>query len=106
MMFFRRRAKTPDAAPGDMPFLFSKPVKYVSLRSGFDPVETIIGKHGYINLFEGRVVISCGNTVVFDMPANRLDIGELLSRDGATFTYEGENGGKNTVIAYYSYYRK
>lgn len=29
-----------------------------------------------------------------------------MSKNGATFTYTGDDGVKTTVIAYYSYYRK
>lgn len=86
-------------------FLCGKEVSYVVKKSR--DADIIIGKNGYINLCDGRVVICCGGRVVFDRPTGELTVGELMSKNGATFTYTNEDGiSKTTVVAYYSYYRK
>ena len=85
--------------------LCSKSVGYVTVRSGGDPGESVIGRAGYINRSDGRIIICCGGAVVFDRPQSELEVGELLSKNGVTFTFR-EGGAKSTVTAYYSYYRK
>jgi hypothetical protein len=105
-MLFRGKAKRDGAASQDrLHMLCEKDVSYVVLRvlNG----ETIIGKNGYINLADGRVIISCEGKVVFDKALSDISVGELMSKNGATFTYIDEaTQNKITVVAYYSYYRK
>jgi hypothetical protein len=105
-MFFRGRMKASQQEHADLSFLVQKPIRYAARRIGMDSTETILGKEGFINLHEGRIVISCENKVVLDRPISELTVGELMSKNGAVFTYtDEETGEKVSVIAYYSYYR-
>jgi hypothetical protein len=104
-MFFRKKQKRDDGASREkLSYLCEKTVSYVVSRRRND--EAVIGKNGYINLAEGRIIICCEGKIIFDKPLDELSVGELMSKNGATFTYTGDDGVKTTVIAYYSYYRK
>ncbi len=104
-MFFRKQ-KQSQQEQADLSFLVHKPIQYVSRRVDGDYAETILGKDGFINLHDGRIIITCGNRVVFDRPLTELKVGELMSRNGAVFSYTDEETGERTsVIAYYVYYR-
>ena len=81
-------------------------VKYVSLRRGDDPVEAVLGKNGAINFVNDRVTVVCEEGVVLDRPLSQTTVGELMSREGATFSFINDEGVRETVIAYYTYYRK
>jgi hypothetical protein len=108
-MLFRRRQKRYEAEKTGQKLLelCEKPVKYVVLRDPAQHEETVIGKNGYINCSDGRIIISCEGKVVFDMPLEEISLGELMSKNGATFSYiDKKTNKKLTVIAYYSYYRK
>ena len=104
-MFFKKRAGSGLAASEALARISGKEVKYVAMRRGFDPSEKVIGREGVINCGDGRIVISCGKDTPLDMPIERLTFGELMSKNGATFTYvDGEE--RVTVTAYYVNYRK
>ena len=51
-------------------------------------------------------MILCDGSLVFSMPVSELTVGELLSKNGVTFTYTDDSGKRMAVVAYYSYYRK
>lgn len=106
MCFFRRKKSLDSMGIDEMlKYICKKPVKYVSIRRATDPTEEVLGKAGYINYKDGRVIISADMKIVLDRPVSELKVGELMSKNGATFSYV-EDGEKMTVIAYYSYYRK
>lgn len=105
---FRRFRKSAGAGVADQEVatrICGKTVKYVSLRCGFDPSEKIIGREGFINYSDGRVVICCGSSVALDRALADMTVGELLSKNGATFTFD-DGGQRVTVTAYYTHYHK
>lgn len=104
-MLFRSRKKAA-AEQARIAALCSKDLQYVTLRDCADNTETVIGKAGAINLKEEQVMILCDGVLVFSKPVSELTIGELLSKNGVTFTYQEPDGKRMTVVAYYSYYRK
>ena len=86
-MLFARKPKRYEAEKTDQKLLelTKKKVRYVVIRDSRQNTQTIIGKSGYINFSEGRIIISCEERVVFNMPLEEISICELLSKDGATF---------------------
>ncbi|MBQ8818527.1 MAG: hypothetical protein IJZ83_08115 [Clostridia bacterium] len=81
-------------------------IKYVTeKRNGVDEV---IGRNGGLNIRDDEFIVYASADVVFRCPIDRLDIWELLSRDGVVLTGPDlEHGGEvRTVIAFYVYYRK
>lgn len=104
-MFFRSRKKAA-AEQARIVSLCSRDLQYVTLRDCTDNTETVIGKSGAINFKEDQIMILCDGVLVFSKPVSELIIGELLSKNGVTFTYHDPSGKRMTVIAYYSYYRK
>ena len=86
--------------------LCSKELQYVTLRYCAANTESVIGKAGYINFSEEKIMILCDGSLVFSMPVSELTVGELLSKNGVTFTYTDDSGKRMAVVAYYSYYRK
>ncbi len=104
MFFFKKRSQGL-AANQALSRIGGKAVRYVAERRGFDPVEKVIGREGVINVGDGRIVISCGKDTPLDKPIEELTFGELLSKNGATFTYP-DGDERVTVTAYYVDYRK
>ena len=106
-MLFRSKKKTAAAEQERIAALCSKDIQYVTERDCAENTETVIGKAGYINFSEGKIMILCDGSLVFSKPVSELTVGELLSKNGATFTYiDSDSGRRMTVVAYYSYYRK
>lgn len=105
MFFFKGRKKDngPDRALLDR--LNGKSLRYVTLRQDGDYKETVIGKGGSLNIRNGEVIIVCDCGEVLKRPLAELSVGELLSNDGATFEFVLD-GRKQTVVAYYTYYRQ
>ena len=105
MLFFGKKKKQEAASPELLARINGKSLRYVTRREEGDYTESVVGKGGGLSVRDGAVIIVCDNGVVLKKPVEELVIGELLSRDGATFDYT-ENGQKITVVAYYTYYRK
>lgn len=81
-------------------------IKYVTEKR--DDVDEVIGRNGGLNIRNDEFIVYASSKVVFRCPIDRLEIWELLSRDGVVLTGpDAEQGGEvRTVIAYYVYYRK
>ena len=106
MLFFGKKKKDHEvASPELLARINGKSLRYVTRREEGDYTETVVGKGGGLSVREGDVIVVCDNGVILKKPVSELVIGELLSRDGATFDYI-EEGRKITVVAYYTYYRK
>ncbi len=101
----RHREKKAQDESSRLNALCGKPVSYVCLRNSEG--ERVIGKSGFLNFADSRIIISCEGKVIFNKPAEEIVLGELMSKNGVTFTYKCADTCRNvTVIAYYSYYRK
>ena len=88
-------------------YLCNRGIKYASLRTSGEYGEIILGRNGYINFCQERIIICCEGKKVFDRPIDDLTIGELLSKNGATFTfYNPDIHKKQIVTGYYTDYRK
>ena len=106
-MLFHSKKKALEAERERVTALCAKELQYVSLRDCAENTETVLGKAGYINFAEDRIMILCEGKLVFSRPLAELTVGELMSKNGTTFTYVDPDTGKRmTVVAYYSYYRK
>lgn len=106
-MLFQSKKKKAEAERERIAALCAKDLQYVTLRDCAENTEVVIGKSGYINFGEEKIMILCEGQLVFSMPIADLTVGELLSKNGSTFTYvDKETGKRMTVVAYYNYYRK
>ena len=106
-MLFQSKKKKAEAERERIAALCAKDLQYVTLRDCAENTEVVIGKSGYINFSEDRIMILCDGKLVFSKPVSELAVGELLSKNGATFSdTDNETGKRMTVVAYYSYYRK
>lgn len=106
-MLFQSKKKKAEAERERIAALCAKDLQYVTLRDCAENTEVVIGKSGYINFSEDRIMILCDGKLVFSKPVSELAVGELLSKNGSTFSYtDNETGKRMTVVAYYSYYRK
>ena len=106
-MFFQSKKKKAEAERERIAALCAKDLQYVTLRDCAENTEVVIGKSGYINFSEDQIMILCDGKLVFSKPVCELTAGELLSKNGSTFSYtDKETGKRMTVVAYYSYYRK
>ena len=106
MGLFGRRAASREES-GDLSRLADRAIRYAAVRVSGENGERILGREGYLNCADGRVIICCGPRTVFDMPVEEVTVGELMSRNGATFTYrDPADGKKKTVTAYYTSYYK
>ena len=88
--------------------LDGKGVRYVvrrELDEQGSPVETVLGKTGRINTKDGKIVIICDGAEVFRCSQEGAQCGELLSLGGVVIQCIGPDGGPDTVVAYYTYYR-
>ena len=108
-MLFQSKKKKAEAERARITALCAKDLQYVTLRDCAENTEVVIGKSGYINyaVAEEMIYILCDGKPVFAKPVSELTVGELLSKNGSTFTYvDSETGKRMTVVAYYNYYRK
>lgn len=109
MGLFKRRAPSKEGVHTDkgLAHLCNRSVKYVTVRKLGENGETVIGRSGYINCVDGRIIICCGSVVPFDRHLEELVVGELMSHNGATFTFVDQaDGRKKTVTAYYTSFVK
>ena len=89
--------------------LCEKAIKYVArrqLKADGSTEEIVLGLGGRISCRDGYIMVDTGDGEVFRGNAEQTTCAELLSRDGAVI--QGINthtGGKDTVVAYYVYFR-
>ncbi len=84
-----------------------KRIEYVTERNSETYDETVLGHHGAINFFDGKLVVMCEAHIVFSAKSEGLKCGELMSHDGVTFSGFDLNEGRNrSVVAYFKYHRK
>ena len=102
-LFFKKKSSQPNAAL--LSRVNGQSLRYVTRRTGSDPTETVVGKGGSLSIHDSHVIVACDEGVVAKIPLEQVQIGELLSGDGATVDFE-ENGIRVTLVAYYTYYRK
>ncbi len=81
-----------------------KLVRYVLERD--NDVDRIIGKDGFISLYENKLSVICGEKTLFCALADELTAWEFMSLEGVTLTaVDLVSGKERTVMAYYKYYR-
>lgn len=80
-------------------------LKYI-LERGDDGVDAVIGKRGFLSLYNGTMSVLCGGKTLFSADVDTLSAWEFMSLDGVTLTAVDLGTGKErTVICYYTYYR-
>ena len=102
MPLFSKKSKDENQNLKRLLALDGKGVDYVIKKNRNTYEERIIGRKGCINISNNMLIIKCEGTVAFEMPLESLTVGELLSLNGVTLTYDEDT----LIIAYYSYYRK
>lgn len=81
-----------------------KTVRYVLERE--NNTDRVIGKDGFISLYEENLSVICGEKTLFSAKADNLVAWEFLSLEGVTLTgVDLITGKERTVMAYYKYYR-
>lgn len=82
-------------------------VKYVTERGSDGVSESVIGRHGSVNITkDGKLKVSCGETV-FSADAGSVRAALLMSLEGAVLSgYDESTGRERTVVVYFQYYRK
>ena len=106
---FGRKSPSKEGVHTDkgLSFLCNRAIRYAAVRIDGENGETVVGREGYINLTGGRVIICCSGKTVFDSELDGVIVGELMSHNGATFTYRDELDGKKKILtAYYTSYVK
>lgn len=112
MGIFRRRGQKDRRMQDDLlRRLDGKELQYVLRRSVDEngaPTETVLGKGGRFICANGHVSILAGEREVFHNDApETVSCGELLALNGALVKgYNQLLGSEDTLVAYYSYYRK
>ncbi|OJU12970.1 MAG: hypothetical protein BGN88_04790 [Clostridiales bacterium 43-6] len=66
-------------------------------------MDTVLGKDGFILIKGTDIVVVCGTRDVFRCNVSEAEAGELLSGDGVLITGTGQDGMKQSVVAYYTY---
>lgn len=100
------RGEKKNKRPAGLDRIDGKLVAYAVRRGSTG--ETVIGKNGRICAATDTVELRFENgSVPFSCPAETLEFGELLSKNGVLLTGDDTVTGRRlTVVAYYSYYRK
>ncbi len=80
-------------------------IRYVGEKK--DGIEEIVGKDGCLAVSGDEFLVVASEQVILRCDLDKLDIWELLSKEGAVITApDKEHGGAvRTVVAYYVYYR-
>ncbi len=88
--------------------LDKKPLRYVTERDPQTYVESVIGRTGRINIYQGEIItVDCDGKEVFRGRLDEVQVGELMSLEGAVIKGKDLNSGKlRSIVAYYKYYRK
>ncbi len=81
-----------------------KPIRYVSERDE-NSVETIIGKHGYIDYDKENFIVMCDGVTVFSCPVNTVEVYELISLGGARISGVCD-GIPRTVTVFFTLFNK
>ena len=104
MALFRRRER--DKRPAGLDKIDGKLIAYAVRREPSG--EIVIGKNGRICAITEQVELRFEDgSVPFACPAETLEFGELMSKNGVMLTGDDIVTGKRaTVVAYYTYYRK
>lgn len=101
MGFFKRKNKNENL----LKLFDGREVKYVTRRINGQSV--IVGKSGRIAVINGNIRIICGETDVFNAPADKSEYYMHLSGDGVTVSgYNTVINAEDNISAYYKYYRK
>ena len=106
MFGFLKRKKNDDV----LSQMDGREVKYVTLRVKDDlgnVKEEILGKSGRIVVIDGIITVMCGERDVFKCIAENSEYFLLL--DGSGITVSGVNllnGQNQSIVVYYTYYRK
>ena len=102
MRLFGKKPKGASSAVLDR--IDGKPILYVSERDQ-NNVESIIGRHGLIEIKGDTFSILCEGVNVFSCPTKTVEVNELQSRGGARI--EGTcNGVRRTVTVFFVHFNK
>lgn len=103
-LFEKRRRKKEIIAMAER--LNGRHIRYVGEKK--DNIEEIVGKEGCLAVSNDEFLVIASEDTVMRCDLDKLDIWELLSKDGAVITAPDKEHGNvlRTVIAYYVYYRK
>lgn len=85
--------------------LDGRAVRYVLERK--DNVDTIVGKEGFISVYQDDLSVICGEKTLFRCAVDGLTAcWEFLSLEGVVLTgVDIITGSEKTILAYYKYYR-
>ncbi len=85
--------------------LDGRALKYI-LERGDDSTDSVIGKGGFISLYEGTISVICDGQTLFKANVDTMSAWEFMSLEGVTITADDLITGKErTVMCYYTYYR-
>ena len=103
MGLFKRKSKY-SASEKVLARIKGKPIRYVSERDE-NSVETIIGKHGFIDYDKETFTVRCDGAIVFSCPVNTVEVYELISLGGARISGV-YNGIPRTVTVFFTLFNK
>ncbi len=101
-MFFSKKKQDSNISKNTAKAIHGRHIEYAVLRNPADYSETVVGRNGYISIINNEVIVHCEGKDLYRKKLSEARVWELMSLNGAAF--ELDDG--NTIVAYYSYYRK